>query len=156
LKVGDGGQVPSSETNTATKREWRQLGFFYDRDDHAKKWRIVGSGSGVKNFSRLLREYVAKPKHVQLSEHDHYGPYMYLKVMTWTEPRLDSHAIAGRIQDLARLADLLDAKAAVTPEGARFVVGPEFAPNCEYVLEVEIKEEGFDPSSADLHCQDPS
>lgn len=147
--------MPSTETNAATKREWRELGFFYDRDDHAKKWRIVGSASGVKKFSSLLRKYVADSRHAQLSEHDHYGPYMYLKVMTWSEPQLDSNAISGRTQDLAQLADTVDAKVAATREGGRFVIGPEYAPTSEYILEVEIKGDDFDPSTADLSCQDP-
>lgn len=148
--------MPSRETNAMTKQEWRQLGFFYERDEQAKKWKVVGSASGVKRLSQLLREYVADPKHAQLSEHDHYGPYMYLKVMTWTEPRLDSHSISGRIQDLAQLADLVEAKVAATPEGSRFTVGQEYAPGCEFVLEFEIRGEGFDPSTADPYCQDPA
>jgi hypothetical protein len=147
--------VPSRETNAATRREWRELGFFYDRDDQAKKWRIVGSASGVKKFSGLLRRYVAEPRHAQVSEHDHFGPYMYLKIRTGTEPQLDSNAISGRIQDLAKLADLVDARVAASRQGERLVVGPEYAATSEYILEIEIREEGFDPSAADLECQDP-
>jgi len=35
--------VPSEAVNEATRRQWRDLGFFYDRDDAAKSWRIVGT-----------------------------------------------------------------------------------------------------------------
>jgi len=87
---------------------------------------------------------------------EHYGPYMYLEIMTWTEPRLDKHAIAGRLQDLARLVDLVEAKLASTPVTAAFAIGPEYAPTSKYVLEVEVMEEGFDPSAADRNCQDPA
>ncbi len=48
----DGGDVPSKEANAVTKREWRELGFFYDRDERAKRWRIVGSASGVSTTDR--------------------------------------------------------------------------------------------------------
>lgn len=35
--------MPSEATNEATRRAWRELGFFCDRNDAAKEWRIVGS-----------------------------------------------------------------------------------------------------------------
>ena len=35
---------------------------------------------------------------------------MYLKVMTWTEPGMDENAIYGTLQDLRRLAGIIDAK----------------------------------------------
>jgi hypothetical protein len=147
--------VSSKETNAVTKREWRELGFFYERDDQAKRWRIVGSASGVTKFCRLLRQYVADPRNAKLSEHRHYGPYMYLKVMTWTAPQLDNHVIAGRLEDLARMADLVESKIASTPVGAVFTIGREYAPTSVYYLEVQLMESGFDPSAADPNCQDP-
>jgi hypothetical protein len=68
-----------------TRREWRELGFFYDRDDVSKEWRLVGSREGLRHFAGLLRAYVADPRNEMKSEHEHYGPYMYLEVMTWPE-----------------------------------------------------------------------
>jgi hypothetical protein len=76
--------------------------------------------------------------------------------MTWTEPQLDKHAIAGRLQDLARLADLVEMKLASAPLPAAFAIGPECAPTSQYALEVEVMEEGFDPSAADPNCRDPA
>jgi hypothetical protein len=39
--------MPSDAANQATKREWRELGFFYERDDHAKVWKLTGSRAGL-------------------------------------------------------------------------------------------------------------
>ena len=55
-----------------------RLGFFYDRDDASKEWILVGSRAGLQRFADLLHAYVADPRHETLSEHEHYGPYMYL------------------------------------------------------------------------------
>ena len=42
-----------SETQDHTREEWRELGFFYDRDDDAKEWRLRGSRDGLRRFARL-------------------------------------------------------------------------------------------------------
>ncbi len=148
--------MPSKEANAAVRRGWRQLGFFYDRDDETKRWRILGSLSGVKKFCDLLRRYAADTRNIGVSEHEHYGPYSYLEVMTWTEPQLDEHALAGRIEDLRRLADLVEAKVAAMPTGGRFAIGAEYAPKSQYVLEISLMGDGFDPASVDPHCQEAS
>jgi len=43
--------MPSEATNNATRREWRELGFFYDRDDENKVWRLTGSRAGLLRFA---------------------------------------------------------------------------------------------------------
>lgn len=92
---------------------------------------------------------------MQVFEHQHYGPYWYLKVMTWTEPKLDDHAISGRLADLSRLASILAARVAAASPGQSFRIGSEYAPNSDYDLEVEVAPDGFDPASADPDCVDP-
>ena len=37
----------SEKKNEAIRREWRELGFFYDRNDSAKAWLIRGSRAGL-------------------------------------------------------------------------------------------------------------
>jgi hypothetical protein len=39
--------MPSEATNRATRREWRELGFFYLRDDRTKVWTLAGSRAGL-------------------------------------------------------------------------------------------------------------
>ena len=118
--------MPSEAVNEATRREWLDLGFFYELDKERKEWRLVGSRSGLLKFRDLLMRYVANPQNEAKSEHDHYGPYMYLKVMTWTEPGMDGNAIHGTLQDLRRLADIIEAKLQDTRPGS--VLRPDHRP----------------------------
>ena len=67
--------MPSDATNRATRREWRELGFFYDRDDGTKVWKLTGSRVGLLRFRDALLSYVADPRNALKSEHEHYGPY---------------------------------------------------------------------------------
>ena len=133
----------------ATQADWREIGFFYDRDDVTKEWLIVGSRDGLRRFSKLLREYVADPRNAQQSEHEHYGPYMYLKVMTWMEAGLDTHSIHGPLAELEGLADLVENRIAALQPGARTRIREEFAPSSEYALVLDLRDDGFDPSAPD-------
>lgn len=140
---------PSQATNTATRKEWRELGLYYETDHARKLWRFAGSREGLLGFAALLDEYVSDPGNTRQSEHEHYGPYQYLKVMTWPEPGIDESSIHGSLEDLARLAALLRVKLEGLAPGSQVVVGPEYAPNMEYSLLFEIMADGFDPASVD-------
>lgn len=139
----------SEATRQATLREWRELGFFYERDDEAKEWRLVGSRDGLLRFRDLLLVYVADPRNEQQSEHEHFGPYMYLEVMTWPEAGFDKHAILGLLPDLARLASLVEDKLRNAPIGSTISIRDEFAVNSPYTLVLNVRENGFDPAAAD-------
>jgi len=134
-----------------TRSEWRELGFFYDRLDTPKEWLVVGSRSGLLMFANLLRAYVADPRNVAKSEHEHYGPYMYLEVMTWPDAGFDAHAIHGPLEELTRLAMLVEAEVATLHPGARSRIRETFSPASEYALVLEMREDGFDPASADAN-----
>jgi hypothetical protein len=141
--------MPSDQTNRATRRDWRELGFFYDRDDEAKIWRIVGSRSGLLNFRDALLKYVADPRNVKNSEHEHFGPYGYLEIMTWPEAGFDNHAIRGPLSDLARLARLIEDTVAKTEPGSSARILEEFAEGSPYALALDVREDDFDPAAAD-------
>ena len=141
--------MPSDATNEMTKQEWRELGFFYDCDDQKKVWTLTGSRTGLLRFRDALLSYVADPRKAQKSEHEHYGPYMYLVVMTWPETGIDGHAIFGSLADLARLAKLVEAKLVAAQAGSSFVIREEFAADSAYALAFDLREEGFDPATAD-------
>jgi hypothetical protein len=85
-----------------TRAEWRELGFFYDLNHNSKEWLLMGSRAGLLRFSELLRAYATNPHREGTSEHDHYGPYMYLKVMTWPHAGIDANTIHGSLEDLGR------------------------------------------------------
>jgi hypothetical protein len=132
-----------------TRAEWRELGFFYDRDDNAREWLIVGSRAGLRRFAARLRTYAASPKGAVASEHEHYGPYMYLEVMTWPEAGMDDHAIYGPAEELDRLASLVELRLAGLQPGNAARIREEFTPKSPYALVLALREDSFDPASAD-------
>ena len=97
----------------------------------------------------LLREYAANPARASMSEHDHYGPYMYLKVMTWHSAGIDENNIRGTIVDLKRLALLADNQLANAKEGDVFLIREEYSRESMWSLRFEIRGVGFDPASED-------
>jgi hypothetical protein len=132
-----------------TRSEWRELGFFYDRDDASKEWRLRGSRAGLLRFAEILRTYVSDPHNATKSEHEHYGPYMYLKVMTWPDAGMDANAIRGPLNDLRRLAELIEAKIERANAGTTVLIRDEFVSTSEYALVMEVSGEDFDPASSD-------
>jgi len=141
--------VPSDATNHATQQEWRELGFFYDLDETAKEWHIVGSLRGLLAFAQLMHDYAANPKHDMPSEHDHYGPYMYLEIGTWSEPTITDHWIAGRLSDLLRLSLLIQQRLAGASIGDRVSFRAAYAPSSPYDLVLEVRDDTFDPARSD-------
>ncbi|MDB4981104.1 MAG: hypothetical protein JWM82_1856 [Myxococcales bacterium] len=131
------------------RSDWRRLGFYYDRDDLLKERRLVGSREGLLRFATLLRTYVADPRNAVKSEHEHYGPYMSLEVMTWPEAGMDDHAIQGPLEELERLADLVAGKLEDLQPGNEVRIKEEFAPSADYALVLELRDDGFDPASMD-------
>jgi hypothetical protein len=140
---------PSEATNQATREEWRELGFFYETRDDPACWRLIGSASGLAKFVKLLDQYVCDPRKEAISEHEHYGPYMYLKVQTAESPEIDGEGIRGSLADLARLRDLIAHGLRNLSAGESFVIGPEYSPSVILPLRVELRESDFDPASED-------
>jgi len=120
--------MPSEKVNESTKCEWRELGFYYDYDEHAKRWRLVGSKAGLLRFSEVLRSYIANPRNRQLSEHEHYGPYMYFEVGTWSEAQITEHWIAGTIEQLSGLAQKIEDSLSTASVGDLIEIGQWFSP----------------------------
>ena len=140
---------PSEATNQATREEWRGLGFFYEIRDHPPCWRLVGSASGLANLVELLDRYARDPQHEAVSEHKHYGPYMYLKVQTAESPEIDNRSIRGSLSDLARLRDLIASGLRSLRPGESLTIGPEYSPSVSFPLHLELREPRFDPASSD-------
>ena len=144
--------MPSEAVNESTRREWRELGFFYERDDAAKLWRIVGSAEGLRKFAKLLAAYASESKHAALSEHAHFGPYMYLEIGTWHEPEITDHWIAGPLSDLTSLAQYVQRSITSLRIGGSTSVRSAFAPESPYDLLLELRGEPFDPARGDREC----
>lgn len=144
--------MPSTEINEATRREWRELGFFYDRVDSAKEWRIVGSKEKLRGLGTILRDYVADRRNETISEHEHYGPYMYLEIGTWTSPEITDHWTAGPLEELLKLAEIVESRLDKANAGDEVKLRETFAPTSSYELVLEVKDESFDPAVADPAC----
>ena len=144
--------MPSEETKRATQREWRELGFFYDCDDFSKSWRIMGTVQGLQRFAHLVRAYAFNSKNESLSEHEHFGPYMFLEIGTWSHPEITSHWIAGSLRDLSTLATLIESVAELSAVGDRVSLRHQFAAESPYDLIIEVQNEPFDPARADTQC----
>ena len=141
--------MTTAEMNEVTRQEWRDLGFFYDYDKAGSRWQLIGSQLGLLRFVEILDSYVADPKNERLSEHEHYGPYWFLKLLTWREAAISESAICGTLSDFRRLAAMVRSKLDSAPVGSTFNIGHEYALGSKSLIAFEVREEGFDPASAD-------
>lgn len=141
--------MPSEAVNEITRKEWRELGFFYDRDDDAKEWHLVGSVEGLLKFAKILHDYASNPKNDMLSEHDHFGPYMYLEIGTWSEPVITDHWIAGPLKNLLALSSLIEESIGNAKSGDVIHLRKTFSPTSPYELILGVRDNAFDPVSAD-------
>jgi hypothetical protein len=139
----------SDKLKKITIEEWRQLGYFYDRDEINKLWIITGSPFGIKTFANQLFQYSSNTNNKDISEHDHWGPYCYLKILTWDSCGFDKESIYGSLEDLNRLAELIYSKIQDDIINSVIRIKEEYTSNCEYTLELRIMEYGFDPAKAD-------
>ena len=146
--------MPSPAMNEATRRDWRELGFYYERDDATQTWRLLGTQRGLLGFAASLREYAADETKSQVSEHEHFGPYMYLEVGTWPTPEITDHWIAGPLEAIAALADHIEGKISSAQPIAVLKVRDAFAPSSPYEFQLELQPESFDPALADPACND--
>jgi hypothetical protein len=144
--------VPSATTNEATRREWRDLGFFYERDDAAQVWTIRGSIDGLNRFAAEIERYASKPNHTVISEHDHFGPYLYLKIGTWPAPQLNGDWIAGPLSFLTDLAQEIRSRLNAAAVGQTLSLRGFFEPSESYDLLLKIEPDSFDPAEADAGC----
>jgi hypothetical protein len=144
--------VPSDKTNEATRREWRELGFFYDRDDEEKAWRIVGSKPGLTKFAAAISKFASDSRNEAQAEHDHLGPYMYLEIGLWPKPEITDHWIAGPLSALEQLAAQIRAKVDTANEDEVLPFRASYAPASPYELLLEVRPESFDPAKEDPQC----
>jgi hypothetical protein len=96
------------------------------------------------------------PRNASDSEHEHYGPYSYLEVMTSPKAGFDHHAIYGSLADLTRLAALVESKLATARPGSTIRIREEFALDSPYALVLDLRDDGFDPAAADALLADSS
>jgi len=142
-----------SRVDTMIRDQWRELRFYYDRDDTAREWRLIGGRIGLLTFSERLTRYAADPRHALPSEHEHYGPYMYLKVMTWPTPGINEDSIHGPVEDLRHLAAMIAEKVMRMKMGEITKIKSQYAAEAAYAIVLELRADDFDPASLDPSLQ---
>jgi hypothetical protein len=139
---------------TATIEEWRDLGFHYDLDDERHVWALTGSPIGLSRFATILRQFASDSRNDVRFEHDHYGPYGYLKIMNNPEERgFNSNAIFAPRSEFSELADLIESRLAKSKTGSTINLSHDFAPKSEYELRLIVAPEDFDPGLFDPWVQ---
>ena len=132
--------------------EWRELKFYYDFDERpsVNQWRFYGSKQGLLNFVKLMDTYVNNHNNDKLFEHEHYGPYMYLKIITLEdESVINDNAIGGTINDLKNLKDLIAFKIGTSFPGQTFTIDKEFGINNTATAKFFVMADNFDSISMD-------
>jgi len=131
------------------RKEWRELGVYYETDSVTKEWKIYGDRNGIGNLARIILEYCKIDSSSVISEHMHLGPYCYLKIMTWDEAFINLDVIAGTIEDLKKLSGLIKDKVENTKTGDSFSIDKEFADNNEAKITFKVMADNFDPVTMD-------
>jgi hypothetical protein len=139
-------------SNEATRRVWRELGFFCGRDDSVKEWRIVGSVKGLRKFAAEIRKYASNLANDRLSEYTQFGPAMNLEVGTSHQTEITEQWIGGPLTELRRLATLIEQSAQANVIGKRIALRSNFSPMAPYELILDVRDDEFDPASADPTC----
>ena len=139
--------MPSEAAKEATRRAWRELGFFCDRDRLAKEWRIVGSVKGLRKFAGAIRSYASNPVNDRLSEYTHFGPAMNLEVGTSHQTEITEQWLGGPLVDLLRLATFIERSVQDNVVGKRIALRANFSPMAPYELILDVRDEAFDPGS---------
>ena len=144
--------MPNEVANEAARRAWRELGFFCGKNDAAREWRIVGSVKGLRKFAAEIRSYASNPVNDRLSEYTHFGPAMNLEVGTSHQTEITEQWIGGPLVDLLRLATLIERSAQANVVGKCIALRANFSPMAPYELILDIRDDAFDPASADPTC----
>ena len=133
------------------KDEWRELGFYYDLEESVNKneWKFYGSKQGLQNLVKLLEDYTNNSANDFPSEHDHYGPYSYLKIMTWDKATITENYIAGTIKDLKNFRNILAIKLEKFQVGQSFTIDKDYGVDNTATATFFIMENNFDPVSMD-------
>ena len=137
------------DISQVTKDDWRELGFYYEINDEKNKWNFRGSKKGLESFAKILFEFSENKNNEKMFEHDHYGPYSYLKIQCYSEPLISKNSIMGPLLDLKKLGEIIKKNILLSKLGETIIVDKEFSSQNEYTIEIVIEEDNFDPSQAD-------
>ncbi len=144
--------MPNEAAHEVTRQAWRELGFFCGKNDAAKEWRIVGSVTGLRKFAAEIRAYASNPANDRLSEYIQLGPAMNLEIGTSHQTEITEQWIGGPLVDLLRLATFIERSAQANVVGKCVALRSNFSPMAPYELILDVRDDAFDPASADPTC----
>ena len=104
---------------------------------------------GLAALSRCTTVIWSSPSQRPRFGAQHFGPYSFLETITSPGAGFDNHAIRGTVADLGRLSALVEAKLATMSPGDKIRIHEEFAPDSPYALLLDLREDGYDPPTAD-------
>ncbi len=84
-----------------------------------------------------------------MSEHEHYWPYGYLKIMTWDKAIITDSYYAGTFEDLKRLGQIVTSKLASARPGDTFSIDKEYSSENTVTTKFFMMQDDFDPDSMD-------
>jgi hypothetical protein len=140
---------PEQISDDRIKQGWRELGFFCELDEQKRAWTLTGSRRGLLYFPDLLLGFVNDPKNATDGSRKHYGPYGSLEVVLWPDAGFDGHGVRGSLDDLTRLAELVETKLISAEPGESISIREEYAAESPFSLRLDVRADGFDPSSTD-------
>lgn len=133
------------------KKEWRELGFYYEYSDELNSWIITTSLNGLTNLVEIILNYTGNPDNNEISEHCHIGPHAYFKIITWYNAEIKKDGIYGTIKDLEKLAGLIRRYSNGEVPTNSVVIDKEYSDRNTATLKlVIINDPEFDPSALDL------
>ncbi|MEE7545963.1 hypothetical protein HF319_01920 [Xanthomonas sp. Kuri4-1] len=138
-------------SNDWFRAEWRKLGFHYVLDENQQKWIISGSKEGLESFAENVKNYSLNKNNDWISCHVNLGPYDYLEIGTWDTPEINSHWIAGTLENLLHLSLKISYLLREAFPGDIIKIGKEFFGSSSYELHLCVMSDEFDPSSKDLN-----
>lgn len=128
--------------------EWRALGFWYDFTPN-DGWVLHGSVHGLSRLAEALDKYAADSRHEEISEHEHIGPHMYLKLVTWHQPEVNKDGIYGLLSDLKNFAASIRNSLAAASPGDRLELAQGFSAGSTVGFTMVVEDNSFDPASLD-------
>jgi len=140
------------DINKMIIEEWRELGFYYDLDSRIEvnQWRFYGSKTGLRKFVKLLEDYTNNPINAEVFEHNHYGPYRYLKIITLDDQAIiNDRAIGGTIDDLKKLKSIISEKIKSSQPGQTFNIDKDYGEDNTVTAKFFVMADDFEPVSMD-------
>ena len=65
--------------------------------------------------------------HNEISEHEHYGPDSYFKVVTWSTPIIKKDGIYGSLKDIQKLEKILRNKLLSLNDNDEFIIDDQYS-----------------------------